>query len=222
MERRFRYLFTLCFIMGFQIHVPVTMFPADSKTGDVYQGDGELKNPALTESTINGKYASKTFDKNSHVIEYVQFYSKTKAHENPVGVIGLERLHQNQMNKNTNQASPMDRHDFNRGIKLNGLEQDLSTYDRKSTKSVINRLPEDLRPGKLEQIQQRLANLSVNLLTRKNILPSNNGQAVVKEREINKDGGDKYNNNTAIKSEQSQSTQTYGVPLGFLLLDPAS
>lgn len=190
-------------IIGFQIHVPVTMFPADSNTRDIYASIGD---PVVKESAIAERYASTRNQKDSRVYEFMHFKSKRKEHENPV--IGLELLHQNTTNRNANQVSLVDRHDFSDGMKLNGLGRDLSTDHIKSAKSVINRLPEDLRAGKLEHIQRRLANISANLLTRKNILPGNNGQGVVKEREINKDGDDKYNNNTAIKSEQSQSTQT--------------
>ncbi|XP_053396151.1 four-jointed box protein 1-like [Mercenaria mercenaria] len=208
MERRFRYLFTLCFIMGFQIHMPVTMFPAESSMSKVNQNTSELNDLVLTESELNEKYTPKSYDKDLNVVEYVQFHSRSREHVKAAGAIGSEAIQLDQLNKNTNQASLVDLHDFNEGIKLNGLERDLSTDRIKSAKSVINRLPEDLRAGKLEQIQQKLANLSANLLTRKNILPGNNRRPVVKGREINKDGGDKYNNNTVIKSEQSQSTHT--------------
>jgi four-jointed box protein 1 len=183
------------------------MFPADSSKSGTSQNISELNDVLLTETERNAINARNNYHKDPRAIENILFQSRTPGHVKPAGVIGSERIHQNQMNKNTNQASLVDLHDLNEGIKLNGLERDLSTDHIKSAKSVINRLPEDLRTGKLEQIQQRLANISANLLTRKNILPSNNRQPVVKGREINKDGSDKYNNNTVIKSEQSLSTQ---------------
>ena len=206
MESRFRYLFTLCFILGLQIHIPVTMFPADSSKSEFNRNISDLSSLVLNENERTEIHARNNYHKNPVVTENIQFQSGTL----PADVIGSEHIHRHEklLNKNTNQASLVDLHDLNEGIKLNGLERDLSTDRLKPAKSEINRLPVDLRTSKLELIQQRLANLSANLLTRKNILPSNNRQTVVKGREINKDGSDKYNNNTSIKSEQSQSTQT--------------
>lgn len=213
MERWCRYLFILCFVVGFQIHLPVTMFPADSKKGENQPGtfpnyNSALNSPILPESAINTTNASQSYDKAHHTVDYIHMSSRGSEHEKSASVIGSEIVHPNHMNENANQASPADLHAFNGGIKLNGLVRDLSTDHTKSGKSVINRLPGDLRAGELEQIQQRLANLSANLLIRKNILPSNNGQAVVSGRKLNKDGEDNYNNKTVTQSEQSISTQT--------------
>lgn len=219
MERRVKYLFTLCFIMGLQIHIPVTMFPADvivdvTRTESVGTEDNKVESsyvPVVHEGNSNKQLKHQRVIINEPlVLEDVQPTLQGGKHEFAAGAKGSESVLLNGVNRNFNQASLEDLRQFNSGIKLNGLERDFSTSFIKSEKSEINRLTEDLRSSKLERLSEKLANLSSNLLTRKNILPSNKGHVAVVPREINKDGTDKYNNNTAIKSRQSSRTQTFG------------
>lgn len=203
-------MFTFCFIMGFQIHLPVTMFPADVTSSESQGTNGSNPDNKLVfqKENIERTNAPVVSDKELLIAGDLLSPEQSSEQYNAAGIIGSESVHQNDRNTNANQARPEDLHEQNGGAKLTGLDRDLSTNYFKSAKSVINRLPEDLQTNRLELIQQKLANLSSNLLTRKNILPSNNGRPAVNEREINKDGADKYNNNTVIKSRQSLSTQT--------------
>ncbi|KAL4232532.1 Four-jointed box protein 1 [Mactra antiquata] len=210
MEWKFRYLFTLCLIMGFQIHLPVTMFPADGTSenhSDIIQSLSDYTMNVVESDSASNHLIQKENRDGDHrdgvLIKSISTESKQSFHP---GANGLEAIPNQNINGRGNQASHRDLDKFNIGVNPNGLERDLGTTYSKSAKSMSNRLSPDLRINKIQQLERRLANLSTNLLSRKNILPGNNGRDVVNGVKMNAIDIDTHNNGEAIKSEMVSTT----------------
>lgn len=194
--------------------MPVTMFPANGDGTnedhpDTVDGLGIYSMDVhFVDSKSKPLMFNEKLDKDHHAGEFIKSNDIESKQDSHSGASGLESIPKENLNTEVNQAIRTDFSDFNIGVKLNGLERESGTYYSKTSQSVTNRLPQDLRNNKLEQLERRLANLSTNMLTIRKVLPGNNRTAVVNGVEMNADEIDNNNNDTQMKSKLVSGTQT--------------
>ena len=185
-----------------QVHLPVDMFPANSgderklsnstagrekglntrgniKVNQHYYELVDNSNPNKTEYVPI--IAASTVDLNmkghhnvKHVAEFIMESEHSKPSEKPPGLLGSVSKQHNNLNGVVNQARPIDLHEFKKQADENGLEADLGTNQ---IKSFVSLPPRDLIDTKLEQVQQRLSNLSDNIWEARKTFPMDHGRS---------------------------------------------
>lgn len=219
MAVKMKYLFTVFFILGFQPHFPVTMLPANSIAGRtrIYQpgpilidGGNILRGPdfapPINQPSTN--LASRHIHNGVTDGEYPPFNVQFTEHADTSALIESTTPKTASLNKNINQTRWERPQGINGGGDLlNGLENGLRKDQIDSSKSVINRIKDDLMRGELERPHDRLVNLSANLKTSGNIFTSNNGQPAMNGQKLDKDSSDYINNTVEMKSGRTLNKQ---------------
>lgn len=187
MEMRYKGLFMVCLILGLQIHLPVTMFPAGND-GNATTYDSSSN---LVEIDESYKYANRatrptlTAQQANGVHEYNIQRQSTERQTKHDGAETLNKSPAKEhipMKEDANQARHSDLPDFKSSPDFGGLERGLSASNIESVKSVLSRLPSDILNQKLDKIRQKLDGLSANLTNKRNIIQSDRRQSVSAEQ----------------------------------------
>jgi len=188
MKMGVRGLLLVVYISTFLLQLPVTTFPAtdghdgtrDPVLADTIRvADSRVVADNPKSSVVSGIFASDNIYKDVNGAEYSKSSATLKKHDSTEDFINVNPVQSVSLNGRTNQASPEDLHDFNRRKNLKGLERVFSTNQINSAinpaVNEINRLKYDLEKVgiRLENLQQKRVNKSINLSSSANVLSQN-------------------------------------------------
>lgn len=208
MKGHFRYIFIVCFIMGFHLRVPVTMLPANTNHKEV----GEyirLDNVGVGDRLVVDE--NRKFIPFNNGNEFTQSQPAIRDRLRSNILIGSKTYESQFLNSEVNPSHSIDRHEFNNTNSIRRLETDLVDLVAnkiQSPNSVIKSQLRDLTSTRLEQIQQRFQNLSATLQIIKGKLTVNNLPVPATETEANLDSGVWRANNAIRQIEHISPTQT--------------